>query len=140
MDDLQGLNLSNPGVIADINNLDKIKSILNFLETENYIICEYSDGYKLNTIVFPKQIKLQIYMRVFDDYVYRTFHESIPHYFACSDKKGVYAYMNINDVPLFIDYSESGKIKFNFDQFQIDVTQKLSEDSNPLLFYYELKE
>jgi len=48
--------------------------------------------------------------------------------------------MNINDVPLFIDYYESGKIKFNFEQFQIDITQKLSEDSNPLLFYYELKE
>lgn len=140
-DDLQGLNLSNPGVIADINNLDKIKSILNFLETENYIICEYSDGYKLNTIVFSKTNKVaNLYEGFFDDYVYRTFHESIPHYFACSDKKGVYAYMNINDVPLFIDYYESGKIKFNFDQFQIDITQKLSEDSNPLLFYYELKE
>lgn len=140
-DDLKGLDLSYPGIIAEINNLDKIKSILNFLETGNYIICEYSDGYKLNTIVFSKTNKVaNLYEGFFDDYVYRTFRESIPHYLACSDKKGVYAYMNINDIPLFIDYYESGKIKLNFDQFQIDITQKLSKDSNPLIFYYEIKE
>ncbi|HCS11040.1 MAG TPA: hypothetical protein DIV40_06250 [Clostridiales bacterium] len=140
-DDLETFDLSFSGIIADINNLNKIKSIWNFLEIGDYIICEYSDWYKLNTIVFSKTNKsANLYGGFFDDYVYKVFEGSIPHYMACSDTKGMYAHMNINDIPLFIDYYNSGKIKFDFNQFQIDITEDLSEDSNPLLFYYELRE
>ena len=140
-EDIEKLDLSYPGIIADINNMNKIKSILNFLEIGDYIICEYADWYKLSTIVFSKTNKsANLYGGLFDDYIYKTFEESIPHYLACSDKKGMYAYLNINDVPLFIDYYQSGKMRFDFNQLQIDITQYLSEDSNPLLFYYELRE
>lgn len=55
-------------------------------------------------------------------------------------KRGIYAYININDVPLFIDYYKSEKTKLDFNQSQIDVDQYLSGYSNPLLFYYELIE
>lgn len=140
-DDLEAFDLSFPGIIADINKLNKIKSILNFLETDDYIICEYSDWYKLNTIVFSKTDKsAKLYEGLFDDYVYKSFEESIPHYIACSDKKGIYAYMNIKDMPIFVDYYKSGKIKYDLSQLQIDPGKNFSEDSNPLLFYYEVRE
>lgn len=138
-EEIEGYDLSVPGVISEINSLDKIKSILFFSEIGDYIICEYSDGYYIHTIVFSKTSKeVNLYAGFFDDFVYKNFKESIPHYFACTDNNGMYAYMNINDIPLFIDYYKIGNIKLTLDQFEIDAIQDLSDDANPLLFYYTL--
>ena len=139
-EDIEEFDLSSPRIISDINSLDKVKTILNFLELEDYIICEYSDGYKLNTLIYSKANKTaKLYEGFFDDFIYKTFAESIPHYFACSGENGIYAYMRIKDVPQFFDYYESGKIKYNFDQHREDLLiDNFTGDSNPILFFYEL--
>lgn len=139
-EDFKGLDLSNPSLISEINRYDKIKSIMNFIEIKNFIICEFFAEYGMDIILFNKKSsKANLYDSFFDDYVYYTLNESIPHYFACSDEKGVYAYMNVDEVPLFVDYHNTGKVKIISNEQEDDYLKELTEESNPILFYYELK-
>lgn len=139
-EDIQELDLSKPRVIADINRIAKIRSIRNFFNVGEYLICEYLDGYGIRSVVYSKSTKeANLYEFFFDDLFYSTFNHSIPHYFGCSDNQGMYAYLNINDVPLFVDYYKNGFFKFKFDNEQLEIINSLSEESNPLLFYYELR-
>ena len=120
--------------------LNGYQSVYRLYYIRRYFRCEYSDGYKLNTLIYSKANKTaKLYEGFFDDFIYKTFAESIPHYFACSGENGIYAYMRIKDVPQFFDYYESGKIKYNFDQHREDLLiDNFTGDSNPILFFYEL--
>ncbi len=139
-EDIQELDLSKPSVIAYINRITKIRTIRNFFNVGEYLICEYLDGYDIRSVVYSKSTKeANLYEFFFDDLFYSSFNQSIPHYFGCSDSQGVYAYLNIHDVPIFVDYYKNGFLKFEFDNEQLEAMDSLSEESNPLLFYYELR-
>ena len=139
-EDIQELDLSNPSVITEINRINKIKSIVNFIEIGNYIICEYSAGLGIDLLFYCKNSKnAGLYDMFYDDYIYKNVNESVPHYFACSDKECVYAYIAVDDVPLFTNQFHADNLNFDFKQQHENYLQGLSEESNPLLFYYELK-
>lgn len=71
-EDLKELDLSHPSIIVEINRIDKIKSIVNFLEIKNYIICEYRDKYGRDVLLYCKNSKdVNLYDRFFDDYFYQ---------------------------------------------------------------------
>lgn len=137
--DLKELDLSNPNVIVEIDAFNKLKSILNFFEIGDYIICEYNDGYGFDLMMYSKKDNsASLYEGVWDDYIYKSIDKSLPHYFVCSDKNGLYAYMTGDDIPFFVELYNSEDLKLSFDTSQHEVFQSLTEDSNPILFYYEL--
>lgn len=137
-EDIQELDLSNPGVIADINTIMKVKSIRNIFEMDENLICEYLDGYAMHTLVYSKiSNEAKLYDFFFDDLSYISTNNSLYHYFSCSDKMGLYAHLNINDLPAFIDLYKNGFIKYKFNEEQLSIINDLSEDSNPVFFYYQ---
>ena len=90
---------------------------------------------KFNTIVFPKQIKLQIYMRVFDVYLQNFQWINSPLFLCCSNKS-VYACMDINDVPLIHWLLWIRKIRFNFETISNWHNSKIIRGLN--LLYYSI--
>ncbi len=140
-EDLEKLDLSHPMIIVEINRIHKVKSIKNFLEIKNYIFCQYfDDRYGSDILLYCKNSgKANLYDRFFDDYFYKTVDKSLSHFFVCSDEKGIFAYMPVESVPLFMELHNSENVKFKFDQQQNDLIQELSEELNPILFYYELR-
>lgn len=139
-DDIQELDLSNPSVIADINNIQKVRSIRSFVEAGEYLICEFLDEYAMRSVVYSKNTgKADLYDYLFDDLFYSSPEQSLYHYLGCADNKGMYTYLNINDMGVFADYYKNGFFKYEFDEEQLARMNSLSEESNPILFYYELK-
>jgi len=141
--DLEGLDLSRPVVTTKINRIHKIKTIRKFLEVDNYIFCEYMDDYTSGSdmLLYSKNSgEAYLYNVFFDDYFYETAAKASKHHFACSDEKGIYAFIPVLSVPLFINNYESGNIKYGLSKKQHNHLKQFSEEMNPPLFYYELKD
>ena len=139
-EDIKHLNLTQPFAIANIGMIDKIKSILNFNEVGDKIFCKYSDGHKFKTIIYSKMTREGVILeKLFDDFVYKSLDESIPHHFGCAVENGLYSYINVDDFFYFVDYYKSGKLNIEIDQSLKDLfNEDITEESNPILFFYEL--
>ena len=136
--DIKDFKLSDPSVIVQINALDRVKSINNFLDSEKYMLCEYIDGNSLNTLIYNKvNGSYELYQGLFDDLTYNVIDESIPHYLGCADDKGIYTYIRGHNIYKFNEFYQSDKLKIDLSKFMIESSQKIQEDSNPIIFYYE---
>lgn len=141
--DLEKLDFSHSQVKMKIDEIHKIKSIKNFIEVENYIFCQYFDDPSSGSDILlynKKSGEASLYDAFVDDYFYKTTDRALMPHFGCSDKKGIYAFTHVQEMPIFIESYKSGDIKFELDKEQHNQINKFLEEMNPPLFYYELKE
>ena len=142
-EDFEGLNFSSPRIFLEINGIRKIKSIYDFQETKNYIFCGYFNESitGIDILLYCKNTgKAKLYGAFFDDYFYNTATNFIMPFFGCSDEEGLYAFIPVESMSFFLDVYKSGGIKYELGKKQHNHITKLSEEMNPLLFYYELKD
>ncbi len=57
--------------------------------------------------------------------------------FAYADSKGVYSYLRSEQIPRFLEIASTGGLNSNLDKREI--LEKISEDDNPVVFFYYFK-
>lgn len=119
--------------------IDKVQSILNFHEIGDMIFCDYSGRLKYNTIIYSKSNKTaKINGGFYDDFIYKSLEESIPHYFGCAVENGIYSIIMSSEIPSFIEKNKSGNLKLDESQKE-QFIDNITDESNPILFFYEIK-
>jgi len=139
-EDLKGFDSNDVDYLSNIPHLNKISSIQNFFEIGSYLICDYLDYYYKRTVIYNKETqKSSLYDILFDDLFYNSPNEYVYHYLGCADEKGIYAYTRLDDMPKLIEYLKNGFVSYAFDDEELECINNTSDDSNPILFYYEMK-
>jgi len=116
---------------------DKVFIIRRFIECKNLIHFEYIQGTHSYTVLYNIIDKTAKITELFHDdltYPQGGFLQTI----ACSDSNGVYAYTPTRSIKFIIELSNSNQLAKDLDKK--DELMKLTEDSNPVVFYYECME
>lgn len=131
---------SNNDYFSKIPHLNKISSVQNFLEIGPYLVCDYLEHHYKRTVIFNRETQeSNLYDILFDDLFYNSPNQYVYHYLGCADEKGIYAYTRLDDMPKLIEYFKNGSVGYAFDDEELVCINNLSDDSNPVLFYYEIK-
>lgn len=107
-------------------------------EIGNLICFQYQNKGNEETVLFDTETKTTRVANFFlDDRVYNGNSGILSPSFTFADSKGVYSYLESEEISRFIEITEAGGINPKLDK--LDELKKISEDSNPILFYYERK-
>lgn len=135
--ELKEIDMSDQMSLFKLDNSNKVLSILSYRETDNYIFITYKMGKVYDMIFSKKDGQARLCNWIFDDLVYKSRDVSVTHYSYSSDTKGIYKMIRYNDLPMFLDLVKSGDTKFTPDQ--VAKISDLTEDTNPVLFYYKTR-
>jgi len=132
------MNEHNQIVPADFwNQKNKVHYIRRYIECKNWIHFEYIQGTNQYTVLYNITNKTaRITESFLDDLTFPKF--GLIHIIACSDSNGIYAYTQIHSTKLLVELANSNQLAKDLDKK--NELMKLSEDSNPVVFYYECKE
>ncbi|MDR1882066.1 MAG: 6-bladed beta-propeller [Prevotella sp.] len=131
---------SNISLSSKLVQMKKVYQIRDYLEGRDFIYFEYSIGTQTGTVMHnTKENSTNFISFVLDDLIYKTNFDKqefgiLPD-FIYSDKDGVYGYVDTHYMEEFIRHVHEDKL--NPDNAQVEKLMKLTEDSNPVLFYYE---
>lgn len=119
-----------------LNEKRRIFNISQFVEFGNMIYFNCEQQMKKYHILFNTATEKTFISQLFyDDLIYSKTNNYINSIFCCSDGNGLYAYIDPNAMTYFIDFVKDGILRDDLDKR--DVLMNLSEDSNPVLFYYK---
>ena len=109
-----------------------------FVEFDSLVSFRYNAGDDIRYVLYDrKKDKTTVYEQMVNDYVCEN--NNIPTNLCYADKDGVWALLRQDNIPYFIRYIVStGKLNKNIDQY--DKLIKLTDNSNPVLFYHRIKE
>ena len=114
-----------------------------YFESGNIIYFQYKNKEenempKMEVVIYDKETNMARTSEIFkDDLVYKGY-RMLFHDFAYADDKGVYNYIESYQIPSFLNNVLSkGELKLSSDVQER--LMELSEDSNPIIFYYERK-
>jgi hypothetical protein len=116
---------------------DKIYSIDSYLEFGNRILITISQGRFMWEFLYDTVTENGQMMSLFNDYIFSDIHDQVFYHFCFSDSKGLYATIDGDALFEFIDHLHSGDIVSDLDKKEDLLKQ--TEDSNPIVFYYESK-
>lgn len=112
-------------------------NIHRYFETENLIYFQYYNNRHIESVIYNKDTDTVRVANLFIDDMLYYGDKMISPLFAFSDSKGVYSYLTPEKMPRFLEIAYSDGLNPNIDK--LDDIKKVSEDSNPILFYYECK-
>jgi hypothetical protein len=135
--ELNEIDMSDPTTLPKLFNSSKILSVWSYRETDNYIFILYKMGKVHDMIYSKKDGKARLCNWFFDDLVYKSRNKSVTHYPYASDAKGIYRIIRYHDMPTFLELVKSDETKLTKEQ--VAEIACLTEDANPILFYYETK-
>jgi len=122
-------------------SLKKVRDIREFFETEDFIVFSFIQERHLRRHVFYNKTDKQIQIGkpldnlLFGDNSYGIYNLSTQ--FMAADANGLYrSVRNIKETSFF-DVIQKGYIRKSIDQY--DRLMELTEDSNPIIMYYEYK-
>ena len=122
--------------VTGLKNKNRIYRIFNFFETDDYFHFRYTRGAESKSIIFNrKDMQVQTVGNLRNDLIYKTEQPSAPPRFAFYDKKGVYEIVEGRKLYDFLPFLWEKKLKEPFNE----QLKGLTEDSNPIIFYYEFK-
>lgn len=118
--------------------MSRIYGLSWFVEFDSLVSFRYNAGDDIRYVLYDrKKDKTTVYEQMVNDYVCEN--NNIPTNLCYADKDGVWALLRQDNIPYFIKYIVStGKLNKNIDQY--DKLIKLTDNSNPVLFYYRIKE
>ncbi|MDL2244589.1 6-bladed beta-propeller [Parabacteroides sp. OttesenSCG-928-J18] len=108
--------------------------IFNFMECGDLIFFGFRNNFKQTYIFYDrKNNNFNITNEVENDLLYckNGFLEKI----GCADKNGVYGYISSYAIPIFKNFITDGYVNKNIKNYE--ALENISEDSNPILIYYE---
>ncbi|GAB6008819.1 6-bladed beta-propeller [Dysgonomonas reticulitermitis] len=123
-----------------LTQMKKVYQIRDYVEGRDFIYFEYSTSTQIGTVMYnTKENSTDFVSFILDDLIYKTNFDKqefgiLPD-FIYSDKDGIYGYVDMHFMEEFIRHVHEGKL--NLDNIQVEKLMKLTEDSNPILFYYE---
>jgi hypothetical protein len=127
----------NNGTVSfkDIITREKAFNINNLMEWKNFICFRYQKGYNLIYVLHNIATKTTQYTNiVIDDLVFTK--PALAPDFGCTDSDGLYGYINVNRMSWFIEQINNGCLNPNLDRLK--ELENISENSNPVLFFYQL--
>lgn len=119
---------------------NKILGINNLLEFGNYIYFEFMRGNAVYTVLYDKkQRDICVADALIDDLVYTKdpVNTILPHFYY-SDNKGIYGILQLHEFERFHELADKGYLSAYMTKMYDNL--KISENSNPIVFYYEYKE
>jgi len=118
--------------------IDKIGGINFCYEYKDLIDLSYSQGTKGKSVRYNKSTDKATYSTyILDDLVYRNVEKSVLFKPEFATNKGIYSVISGTYFPGFIKIKNSGGLNAGIDKSEQLMT--LTEDSNPVIFYYEFK-
>jgi hypothetical protein len=141
-EDLSSLKEDTNSIIEASLNIDKIYKISNYIEGQDFIHFTYRQGFTQKTVIYDKTDKtVNVFPIILDDLVFKInlkeMEAGMMLNFLYSDKNGAYSYISTDDMKDFIELIHNDKLNLNDDQKKN--LMNLTEDSNPVLLYYEYK-
>jgi hypothetical protein len=125
-----------------VSKLNKIHDLFTYFECPNFIFLQFFKGGRRQTILYDTKTghsKL-IWPSIKDDLVYKPSYNPAVSYsnYLSKDQKGIYSYINLYGIAAFIEERDKGELSPSLQNNP--KIQKLTEDSNPLIFYYEFND
>ncbi|NPD91630.1 6-bladed beta-propeller [Xylanibacter muris] len=122
---------------AELYGKKRVFSFSQFVEFGNKICLKFYMGADRYYLLYDKKTKETVVTNMLvDDYIYEN--NFIPMDLCYSDEKGVIALLNSEYIHPFVKHIISeGLLDKNIDQYER--LMNLTEESNPVLFYHELK-
>lgn len=129
----------NDGLLSQYILFEKKLSywINRYFETENMICFQFQTGGYMPFVIYDKKTNIVRFSDLFQDDVIDNVNGVSLSLFTFADLNGVYGYVKTSRIPLLLELIHSGRVNPNLDK--LDQLKKLSEDSNPVIFYYECK-
>lgn len=115
---------------------DRLFGINGLIECGDFTIFWLCDG-KKQVNVYHSGSRTKVFNRLVDDLLYKGDQFPINN-IICSDSKGVYAISSPQDFASFSGKNVGDILNSNVEKY--DELSKLSEDANPVIFYYELND
>jgi hypothetical protein len=119
-----------------LSEKNKIFDIRRFVECKNLILFDYIQGKDSYTVLYnTTERTARIANDFLDDLILSEgFFLQI---FACADTNGIYSYISPGSMLLFVNMANTNQLAADLDKR--NELMKLSEESNPVIFYYELR-
>jgi hypothetical protein len=115
---------------------NKIFSIIHYIESKNHVVFKYRHGKILYSVLHDLSTSTtRIANTLTNDLVY-TGNGLVPH-FEFSDEEGAYEWINPLYMPDLLDKIQQGALVPDLENE--DQLLTLTEESNPVIFYYEYK-
>jgi hypothetical protein len=126
--------------LKKFNNDGIIWHIHNYVECKDLLIFNYLQGNTFISVFYrPAKNWLQICYHMDDDLVYKKdFRRIVGSSFSGADENGIYKIIQGNVLGGYLDVIAHNGLNDNLDR--LDELKQLTEDSNPVLFYYEYEE
>lgn len=113
-------------------------NIHQYFELGKIVYFQYQNNGNMEFVIYNKEnntTRRADFLK--DDIVYDGDWFLLPS-FAYADSKGVYSYLKTEQIPRFLEIASAGGLNPNLDKKEI--WEELSEDSNPVIFYYSKKQ
>ncbi|MDR0824905.1 MAG: 6-bladed beta-propeller [Prevotella sp.] len=126
-----------PFITSRFFTQNKSYNIFNFVEVKDLIFFRFVRNQKFYTVLYNINTnQLNVTTNLQNDLVYKDAF-SLMENVACADDKGIYTYLDSEMLPYFMEQKEKGNVKSNINAKGI--LDKIGEDPNPVIFYYESK-
>jgi hypothetical protein len=128
------------GISNELYSMDVIFNLRDFIELPNIILFDYQYNFSRKTVLFNKENNFsEVFNGIIDDLTFKInlkAHDfGISSNFVWSDTNGVYSVIPPTKVEKFIELTQENKLNLN--EEQKEKLKALSEDFNPIIFYYE---
>jgi hypothetical protein len=138
-DDVKNMDITNYMHNESLfTSLNKISALTNYFECPDFLFLTLYTGANGRVILYDPETKHAKRFGAFnDDLVYSNQKRTMP-IFVAADQKGLYVYVHTIFINDFIEARDKGELSLSMSNSP--EIQKLDEDSNPLIFYYEFKD
>lgn len=120
--------------MSSLMTKDVIHSIQDFFESKDIIFFKYQEKNYISFVIYNKRNHdYKIFKAMKDNLLYSLDYPPLPN-FVGYDENGIYASINMDN---FLHFFENGQLAENI--IKRNELMQLSEDSNPIIFYYEFK-
>jgi hypothetical protein len=130
---------TNKGMVSfqDIITRGRAFNINNWVEWPDFVCFRYQKGYSLSYVLYHIATNsTQSTNILIDDLVFTK--PALAPDFGCADSDGLYGYISVNRMNWFLEQINNECLNPNLDK--LEELKSLSEDANPVIFYYEYKQ
>ncbi|WP_106832149.1 6-bladed beta-propeller [Parabacteroides pacaensis] len=132
-------NRGNEFPLNELMTKNKIWNIQDVIEHENYLFFKCWKNFFQVYVLYNKKNKqaFLFYAQKNDILHKKEIKQEIPQQYLACNKEGVYTYITMDNLSLFVSYAKEGL--FSLTSEEIEKIKLLTENANPVIIYYEYK-
>jgi hypothetical protein len=138
-DDVKNIDISDLSRnVSYFTSLNKINVLDNYFECPDFLFLKlYTGAHGRVILYYPKTKQAKRLGSFIDDLVYSNQQRTMP-IFLTADQNGLYTYIHTIFIDKFIETRDKGELSLSMSN-NLEI-QRLDEDANPIIFYYEFKD